>query len=462
MNEKTNEKTDKKTFSSLSVFVACVCIAAYALALIVAGAQIGLDIQERRIAAERDFSDLTARSSRLDTQAFIEESFQEIIQNALANSLTLQGIILTGPNGEYAFERSLSGAINWVENSPRFAKQFGVSSHPFFSPLQIEGLRNVTLSAVYRYIDFDFLLSVLKRTLIIVLAALTAAFLALILESVTDKGQAKEAAISPVFPPVDAYPAAAEYTSTAERPSLKAKPAAGHSSPDDSNFNDDLNNKLNNELDNEFDDDSFDDVFRIDDEGGEMPLPATDSSSAGTDGADKTPVQDEDTEGKADEPETPAPGGIGRETNTRKRLDAELSRAESSGQDLAVVVLEYGNPADPEGAEFADFVRVTAGYFGSGNMMFEKGDTGITLILPGTNLTDAIKQVREFRNRIPADFAQGLAAGISSRLDRHVEANRLLLEAAEATVKSREDPENRVVAFKIDPEKYRAFIEKRS
>jgi hypothetical protein len=433
MDGQTHEKADERTFSLLSVIVACICIAAYALALVVAGVQIGLDIKERRIAAERDFSDLADRSSRLDAQAFMDESFQDIIRNALTNSVTLQAVILTGPNGEYAFERSLSGSINWEENTPRFAKQFGVSSLPF-RPLPIEGLRNVTLSAVYRYIDIGFLLSVLKRTLVIVLAALTVAFFALILESLTDKRQPQWTAISPDSPPSGKYPPATK------RPSPLTKPAAGDSPPNG----------------NAADDDSFDDVFRIEDDDAAL---SGASSSPGASGVAEEPPPAEEPAGAL---ESVAPDGISPEKDTRKRLDAELRRAESSGQDLTVAVLEYGNPNDPEGAAFEDFVRITADYFGPMTMTFEKGDTGITAILPGTSLDAGIEQINEFRDRIPARFARGLAAGISSRQDRQVAADRLLLEAVEATVKSREDPENRVVAFKSDPEKYRAFIEKKS
>ncbi|MDR1411770.1 MAG: hypothetical protein LBI91_06170, partial [Spirochaetaceae bacterium] len=80
----------------------------------------------------------------------------------------------------------------------------------------------------------------------------------------------------------------------------------------------------------------------------------------------------------------------------------------------------------------------------------------------GTNLNDGIKKITEFRIRIPTTFTQGLAIGISSRLGRFVKGERILLEAAEASAKSEKDPENRIIAFKSDLDKYRAFIEKKS
>jgi hypothetical protein len=440
---------DERTSSSISVIVAWICIAAYVLALAVAGIQIGFNIRDRRTAVEQEFLNLASRSSQISAQAFMNEAFQNTIQDALSYSENLQGIILTGPDGEYAFERALSGAINWVGNSPRFAKQFGTSSRALFSPLDIAGLRNVTLSAVYRYIDFDLVLSVLKRTLIIVLAALTIAFFALILESVIDKRHLAETETSSLYSSPSHSPAGPE--APARRPVQEARqtiPPEGDSERD---------------TDSPFSDDSFSDIFGTDDENTPVPddFPgfnpeAEDAVSfeedAGPDGA--SPDQAAARE--------PPPGGMGREEDTRERLDAELRRCESSGQDLTVTVLEYGNPDDPEGIWFRDFVRMASDYFDSVATIFGKGETGMTVIFPDVNLNDGIKKVKEFRGRIPTTFTQKLAIGLSSRLERLVKADRILLEAVEAAVKSKEDPDNRIVAFKSDPEKYRAFIERKS
>ncbi|MDR2052667.1 MAG: hypothetical protein LBP80_04560, partial [Treponema sp.] len=386
---------DEKTSSLISAVVAWICIAAYVLALAVAGIQIGFNIKDRRIAAEREFSGLASRCSRINAQAFMDEAFQNTIQDALSYSDNLQGIILTGPDGEYAFERALSGAINWVGNSPRFAKQFGTSFRALFSPLDIDGLRNVTLSAVYRYIDFDLLLSVLKRTLIIVLAALTIAFFALILESVTDRKHFTESeTVSPN--PSSSYPSAGEGERD-EPESAAGTPVqkTARTVPQE--------NDLEEDFGSSFSDDSFDDIFGTDDKSTPVPddfpgfTPAAQNAAlseenAAAAGPDASPKQDAARE--------PPPGGIGREEDTRERLDAELRRCESSGQDLTVVVLEYGNPDDPEGIWFRDFVRMTSGYFDSG-VIFGKGNMGLTVILPDTDINTGIKKVKELRGRIP-------------------------------------------------------------
>jgi hypothetical protein len=453
---------DERTSSSISAIIAWVCIAAYVVALVVAGIQIGFNIKDRQIAAEREFSGLVNSCSRISAQAFMNKAFQDTIQDALTYSDTLQGIILAGPDGEYAFERALSGAIDRVENSPRFAKQFGTSSRMFFSPLDVEGLRNVTLSAVYRYIDFDLLLSVLKRTLIIVLAALTIAFFALILESVTDKRHLGETeGESPYSSSSYSSAGEGEPEAVPEKPVQKTRrpspleTTAPRETMAPSETMAPLDQDLDQDLDSLFNDDSFDEVFGSDDNdtplSGDFPgiVPdAEDDVSFGEDAANAGPAGE--------------PGVIGREEDAPERLDAELRRSESSGEDLTVMVLEYGNPDDPEGIWFRDFVRMTVDYFDSGVTIFGKGKTGMTVILTDTDINGGIGKVKEFRNRIPAAFTRKLAVGLSSRLGRFVKADRILLEAAEASAKSKKDPENRIVAFKSDLDKYRAFIEKKS
>ncbi|MDR0452737.1 MAG: hypothetical protein LBH15_06810 [Treponema sp.] len=444
--------------SSISAVIACVCVAAYVAALAVAGVQIGFNIKDRQIAVEREFFALADRSSRISAQAFMDEGFRDTIQDTLSYSENLQGIILTGPDGEYVFERALSGAVEWVGNSPRFAKQFGTSSRVLFSPLQIEGLRNVTLSAVYRYIDFDLLLSVLKRTLIIVLIALVLAFFTLILESVTDKRQSVEAGTVPRYamPPARPGPAAREPAREGKRPAAEETreiPGDGEIPEQD----------YDSQFGGASDGDSLDDIFALDTETAPAPDDFPDFPFEGEDTA--FPQEDAPDSGpppaEAEEP-TAAPDGMTPEDIAERRLDAELRRSEASSRDLSVAVLEYRNPDDPEGLWFRDFARITSDYFDSTGTVFEKGKTGVTVILPGVSLNDGIKKITEFRARLPTTFTQGLAVGISSRLGRFVKAERILLEATEASAKSKKDTENRIIAFKSDLDKYRAFIEKKS
>jgi hypothetical protein len=70
----------------------------------------------------------------------------------------------------------------------------------------------------------------------------------------------------------------------------------------------------------------------------------------------------------------------------------------------------------------------------------------------------------EFRNKLFTKINSDIlkksswGIGLSSRSGRLLEANRLLLEASRALEKALEDPASPIVAFKSDPERYRAFI----
>jgi hypothetical protein len=438
-----NNFMDERISSSISAIVAWICIAAYVLALAAAGIQIGFNIKDRQMTAEREFSGLVNSCSRISAQAFMNEAFQDTIQDALAFSDTLQGIILTGPDREYAFERALSGAIEREGNSPRFAEQFG-TSFTEQRPLDVGGLRNVTLSAVYRYFDFNLLLSVLKRTLIIVLAALTIAFLALILESVTDKRHVVETGTDSAYlstgdGELEAAREGPVQKTRQASPSKTIVPPEPMASPE---------SDLDQELASLFNDDSFDDIFGQDDNDTPFSDDIPDTKDVTSFGKDAGPSGES--------------GVIDQDEDTREQLDAALRRSESSGEDLTVMVLEYKNPDDPEGIWFQDFIRMTTDYFDSGATIFGKGKTGIAVILPDTDINGGIRKAKELRGRIPSAFTRKLAVGLSSRLGRFVKADRILLEAAEAAAKSKEDPEKRIVAFKSDLDKYRAFIEKKS
>jgi hypothetical protein len=65
--------------------------------------------------------------------------------------------------------------------------------------------------------------------------------------------------------------------------------------------------------------------------------------------------------------------------------------------------------------------------------------------------------------KYPALFAAktDLCMGLSSRSGRPVNAERLMFEAEEALERAMMDPVSHIVAFKSDPEKYRAFMESR-
>jgi len=112
------------------------------------------------------------------------------------------------------------------------------------------------------------------------------------------------------------------------------------------------------------------------------------------------------------------------------------------------------------------FMEEAAAFFGDGSLVFERGGNGLFVITPGETLEQGLAKAAGFHSRLaendPRLFGGAeLCAGLSSRLGRLVDAERLMLEAGQALNKALTDPGSRVIAFKSDPEKYRDFLRRR-
>jgi hypothetical protein len=97
-------------------------------------------------------------------------------------------------------------------------------------------------------------------------------------------------------------------------------------------------------------------------------------------------------------------------------------------------------------------------------MTFEKGERGITVIIPNLDLDQGFTKAGEFHkrilNKLPASFTSktDFCIGLSSRSGRLINGERLFFEANAALDKALQDPAAPIIAFKSDPEKYRKFI----
>jgi GGDEF domain-containing protein len=158
---------------------------------------------------------------------------------------------------------------------------------------------------------------------------------------------------------------------------------------------------------------------------------------------------------------------IGWEDYTIDRLDSELHRCSSTEKDLAFLLLEFADINND--ALFKQAAEEAVSFFTSRDLIFEYGKKGISIILPGIGLDTAIIKSEKFYLRImeklfPADEQTtdeqnfNLKIGLSSRSGRLLNADRLMLEAKEALKKAKNDTDTSIIAFKSDPEKYRAFI----
>jgi hypothetical protein len=156
--------------------------------------------------------------------------------------------------------------------------------------------------------------------------------------------------------------------------------------------------------------------------------------------------------------------GLCRELFTRGCLSQELPRAAASGRDLVLIIMGREDRSDPGGALYRRFADEAIQFFGNRDFLFERGKGDILAVIPGIDLDQGLARVEEFRLQVLEDledFFSGPAsfrAGLSSRSNRPVDPDRLLFEAGAAQEKALGESSSPVVAFRSDPEKYRAFM----
>ncbi|MDR1986738.1 MAG: hypothetical protein LBP88_07190 [Treponema sp.] len=399
--------------------IAWICIGIYIAALGFSGFRFYTGLQERRALAEKEFFNLADVSAAEGTTGFMTELFKEKVLNALEASKTLQGVILSaGPAGNYTFERFKGETVNWTGDIPHFKPQFGISKKPFVEGLQIPSMRNVYISAVYSTIDYTQILIILKHTLFVIAAAFGIACLAFVLQ---------------FFPAQTAYPPSVK--------PVKPKPEAAQAKKDPP----------------------------APDKAG--PAPQVQDSQDPHDPA--FPHSPQTEEAPKSEPGVPPPSAeevqgllskrIGDESAIRDRLASELHHCAFFEQDMVFMIMALKGKTQPD-TLYPLLIDEVLRFFILPDLIFEKTPWGIALILPDITLDQGLAKSGEFHQHILSkhpEFVQtkeNLYIGMSSRAGRFINAERLMLEAGQALEKAREDASAPIVAFRSDPEKYRAFM----
>ncbi len=154
--------------------------------------------------------------------------------------------------------------------------------------------------------------------------------------------------------------------------------------------------------------------------------------------------------------------GVGWESYMETRLDSELVRAASSEQDLALVLLRIpGLENNP--LMMKRIAAVLLDFFKFRDFVFEYKKDGFAGILLNINLDQAmvlsetmhtqLKELLESEN-----IREKLAIGISTRSLRILPGSRLISEANQALEKAFGETGLPIVAFRVNPDKYRQFV----
>jgi hypothetical protein len=453
---------DRKT-TAVSAVIGALCIVLYIGALSYGALAIYNSITSRRALGDREFNGLADLAAAAGVLGFDERFFQTI-QDAIDGSETILGAVISGSRGEFAFQRKGETVISWVNNSPRFAARFGVTNPPNSTYLQIQGQRNATIQVVSSYLDYDFCIETLKRTLLAVLFSLALAFFTLLMDALLAKNGASPAKAPAETPVPGAAPGGEEDSGEEKGPprqELDLPDSPGEEKPGGSPAEMGLPSGKWGDFDFD-DDDDFPDFSGDGD-------PETPAFPPGKEAA----LPEAEEPGPVVPAETPAPepqglfsprGNVGWESYTEDRLESELRRCASAEQDLTLLVMSFKEPERLNKEQFRRFCEEAVSYFGHRDLIFEYGDQGLWIIRPNHGLEQDLTTVEEFTSRVFSKMPKAagskldLRSGLSSRSGRLIDAERIMLEAGEALKRAVEDPASRVVAFKSDPEKYRQYI----
>ena len=393
------QKNSVVKVSVASIIIASLCIAAYLAALVFAGVRIYSNIDQRSKTAYDEFMSLTEQVKEAGRYSFMDERFVRVVEDALVSTETLEGVIIYSPNGDYSFEKVPGQVIATFNNTPRFKPRFDLSKQWLNMSLDISYFRNVTIEAKAFAFNYQYVSDTLKQTLFFVLAALVLAFFALLVESLIDK-------------PGTAQPVNVPKTNNA--PQIREPATKMESTPKPE------------------------------------PLPVQEQDFQYAHNAPKGLYTDR--------------GHIGWEEYLHERLESELQRCASNEQDLVLFDVEFKDSCFAYNGFYLRLAEEAVSFFTLRDLIFEKGERGMTIIYPNIDIDVGLAKAEEFHQHCLEKFPDVLTAktdlcmGLSSRSGRIIEAGRLAFEAGEAIGKALTDPLSPIVAFKSDPEKYRAFI----
>lgn len=144
------------------------------------------------------------------------------------------------------------------------------------------------------------------------------------------------------------------------------------------------------------------------------------------------------------------------------QLESKLVNAASSEKDLSLLVIRL------PGIQFSSDLKAKINnalteFFTFEDLIFDFKQDGFAVILSATTLDDALLKAEEIHSRLASVLSENEihvvpVIGLASRSLRLISAERLITEAEQAAVHAEEDLSAPIVAFRVNPEKYRQFI----
>jgi hypothetical protein len=455
-------------WQNIKSVTAFVCILVYIGAAAFAGVNIYNAVNEQRFESRQEFAELTDFATRAGALGFFTKEYIEDIRTRLTVLPAIDALIIDGPYGRAAFEKK-SGLISYNGDYPDFSKGAQLYGEPQSAPLRADGGIIASISALSPLVDFNALLSTTRLSFLAILVAVTLAFVMLI----ADVSIVKHAALASET----AIPSASETAvpSASEASAGEAAPPGGEAAAVTSG---------GGQTDG-YEEDEYEELEELDENentaDGQADKHEEPEELEGTEDADGGQTDEYEELEELDEDETPSEkntagtgllaaasalhqddsfGDTGGETEFSAILQQELTKAEKSGNDLAVLSVEGTSPDFPSEA----LIKQAAGFFKAGSRFFEKDDrTGVYIVVPDAGLDEIFTAAKDFYRRAVPEAKSGgtyLLIGMSARSSRNVTGINLLNEAESALNKARSDRSLPIVGFKADPEKYKDFIDR--
>lgn len=154
--------------------------------------------------------------------------------------------------------------------------------------------------------------------------------------------------------------------------------------------------------------------------------------------------------------------GFGWESYLETRLDSELIRSASSEEDISLIIIRIQD-LDRTSDMAHKIYEQLLDFFKFKDLIFEYGRDAFSCLMNNTNINTAISFAEQVYTAITTTISNAeqkneVGIGLSSRSFRLIPGKRLLTEAKQALEKAFSDNETAIVAFQVDPDKYRQYI----
>lgn len=144
------------------------------------------------------------------------------------------------------------------------------------------------------------------------------------------------------------------------------------------------------------------------------------------------------------------------------RLDSELARAASGELDLSIMLIRIKD-IDFSSQAGIDICKQLIDIFHYNDILFEYKNDGVAVIYSNADIDKAMETAETIYTEFCAilsrhDISQKPCVGIASRSLRFISGERLITEAEQALLHAKDDPDSPIIAFRVNPEKYRKFM----